>query len=210
MAKELGDRIYPEQMNTAGRLNLRMHLSRYDWALSLLKIGGKTLDAGCGCGYGSRMLSWLSSEVVAVDRSLEAIEYARKYNSHPRIDCQIGDIGDIAGSDFDTVVAFEVLEHNDNSEELLAYLMARLKVGGHGFFSLPVSSSAPGHVRIFDYKQACELFSGYTGGLYYQRGVLISDRKGADTDIVLANLVKDKGNYVGRGFTAKLERGLLR
>lgn len=165
---EIQDRIYPDSVKAAGITELRMHIYRYNWALQHTFAGGKTLDAGCGSGYGSRMLSFISSKVVAIDRAESAINHAKQRFPSEKIDYQVGNVLALQEKDFDTIVAFEMLEHNPDPEEVLQHLMSKLKGGRQGIFSLPVNSKAAGHLSVFTMKEIREFFGKWTKHLFYQ------------------------------------------
>ncbi len=89
------------------------HLHRYRFA-SQFVAGKRVLDAGCGVGYGTRVLIEAgASEIVAADVSEAALMSAEKLFSHPRVrfvrdNCET--LQAVAGS-FDAIVALESLEH---------------------------------------------------------------------------------------------------
>src|SRR5688500_15232961 len=59
-----------------GELMEAEHYARYFWA-SALVAGRRVLDAGCGVGYGSRLLHGAgAAEVVGLDVSADAIQAA--------------------------------------------------------------------------------------------------------------------------------------
>ena len=74
----------------------------------------RVLDATCGCGAGSNILAH-GCEVVAVDDSTEAINYAKKHYKNIRFVCR--DIFEFLSSckdRFDCVVVMEAIEHFDD------------------------------------------------------------------------------------------------
>lgn len=81
------------------------HRHRYEFAKT--KVSGFVLDAACGCGYGSHMLSDVA-EVTGIDLDEETIEFAKKVWSGPNY--KVADVRESQGS-FDWVVSFETLEH---------------------------------------------------------------------------------------------------
>lgn len=165
---DLNDRIYPDQTRLPQLTELRMHIYRYNWALQHTLPGGKTLDAGCGAGYGARMLSFTSAKVIAIDREESAITHAKLHFPSEKIDYRVGEILDLQETNFDTVVAFEMLEHNLDSEEIFKHLMSKLKAGGKGIFSLPVNSNAAGHQRIFTKQEINTFFENQNGHIFFQ------------------------------------------
>lgn len=98
------------------------HWHRYAFARRLA-AGRRVLDAACGEGYGSALLSEIAADVVGVDIDAQAVEHARvRYGSNPRLRFEQGDATRLpfdAGS-FDLVVSFETLEHLAAQEQLLA------------------------------------------------------------------------------------------
>lgn len=81
------------------------HRHRYEFAKT--KVSGFVLDAACGCGYGSHMLSDVS-EVTGIDLDEETIEFAKKVWTGPTY--KLADVREPQGA-FDWVVSFETLEH---------------------------------------------------------------------------------------------------
>lgn len=92
------------------------HVNRYRFAQQY--ITGRVLDAACGCGYGSKLLLEKASEVVGVDFSNEAIEWAREFFRGPQFIKGRIEEAPWAGK-FETVVSLETLEHLRNPEEAL-------------------------------------------------------------------------------------------
>ena len=83
----------------------RDHVERYRFAASKLPKG-LVLDVACGCGYGSKLLHDAGFEVIGIDISEEAIEYAKTHHNGPHF--VQGDATDAYGP-FDAVVSFETL-----------------------------------------------------------------------------------------------------
>src|SRR4051794_25457248 len=69
MAAAWPERADPDPSGPSGHNDLE-HLSRYEWAASLI-TGGVVLDAACGTGYGSAMLA-TRGDVKALDKDEEA------------------------------------------------------------------------------------------------------------------------------------------
>ena len=129
------ERFDPESMH--GELIEAEHLARYAWAGGLVQ-GKRVLDAGCGSGYGSDLLTRAgAAEVVGVDLEAEVIESAR--NEYPAATFATADIRELPAElgDFEVVVCFEVLEHLDDPETALGQLGAVLREGGLLLVSSP-------------------------------------------------------------------------
>lgn len=119
------------------------HRLRYEWADKLIPAGTKGIDAFCGNGYGSWLLS-LSREVTGVDASAEAIAFAEAHYAR-------------AGAKFltatwpfksapmsrDFVVSMESIEHVDDGQHFVNELAFSLVPGGHMVFSVPCEDRLP-------------------------------------------------------------------
>ena len=100
----------------------------------------RTLDAACGEGYGSAMLSASADSVEGVDISQEAIGHARQRYGHlPGVAFQVANCTTLPYGDneFDRVVSFETLEHLAEHDELLAEFRRVLKPEGLLILSSP-------------------------------------------------------------------------
>lgn len=86
--------------------------ARYEWAQKHM-VGDTILDIGCSSGWGVRYFG--RDGYLGVDYDEQIIQYA-KDNFGPKFVC--ADINTFDIGRFDTIVAFEVLEHLDNGREL--------------------------------------------------------------------------------------------
>lgn len=94
----------------------RDHVARYRFALRY--VTGRTLDAACGCGYGSKILLEGASSVVGVDASEDAINWARDNFKGPHYILGRIEQAPWEGS-FETIVSLETIEHIKEPEEAL-------------------------------------------------------------------------------------------
>lgn len=147
---------------------LNEHLARYRFAArfgaNLAADGARVLDAGCGTGYGSAEFGFPSS-VIGVDISAEAVAHARREFSRPGIHfLQAGcESLPFADGSFDLVAAFEVIEHLERWEQLLAEACRVLRPAGVLLVSTPnkayyaeargAAGPNPYHVREFEYDE---------------------------------------------------------
>ena len=100
----------------------------------------RTLDAACGEGYGSAMLTASADSVEGVDVSQQAIGHARQRYGHlPGVEFQVANCTTLPYGDkeFDRVVSFETLEHLAEHDELLAEFKRVLKPEGFLILSSP-------------------------------------------------------------------------
>ena len=97
------------------------------------------LDGACGAGYGSALLATRARRVLGVDRSEEAIAYARARYAAPNLEFAVGDLLalDVADGSFGVVCAFETIEHVDDQERYLAEVRRVLRRDGVYLVSTP-------------------------------------------------------------------------
>ena len=98
--------------------------------------GRTLLDVGCGGGILSEEFAKGGAEVTAIDLSPVSINAAKEHaaESGLEIDYRVTPVEEVEG-EFDIVVCAEVLEHVDHLETFIGNCAARLKEGGHFFFS---------------------------------------------------------------------------
>jgi SAM-dependent methyltransferase len=131
------------------RVSYHHHLARYQFALSRMRGGECVLDAGCGTGYGSRLLLQRASAVVGIDNSPLAVEYAREHYAAPGIAFACMDCQRLAfsGAQFDLLVCFEVFEHMGDQDGFLRECLRVMRPGGTLILSTPNVSTAEVHMR---------------------------------------------------------------
>lgn len=121
------------------------HVIRYHLAAELVRPGDHVLDAACGLGYGSYVLSQSTrcASVLGVDGSDYAISYAQQNfgATDQRLSFRRGwlpdDLADLPDESFDLVISFETLEHIANPTGLLAEFHRVLRPGGRIIVSVP-------------------------------------------------------------------------
>ena len=116
------------------------HLQRYQSVSEFVK-GKIVLDAACGEGYGSYILSNFADKVFGIDISIEAIEYAREKYNNCNLEYRCASINNIPLQDnsVDVIVSFETIEHVtfDLQKEFLAEIKRVLKPDGILIISSP-------------------------------------------------------------------------
>jgi SAM-dependent methyltransferase len=129
-----GERFTPECV----REMAYEHWHRYAWAAQMV-AGKVVLDAACGEGYGSFMLSRTALRVTGVDIDAAAVDHAR--NRYPtdnlsfeQADCTRLPLPDDA---VDVVVSFETLEHLAEHDALLTEFRRVLRPSGFLLLSSP-------------------------------------------------------------------------
>lgn len=156
-----GERVIPGQVD-ADLLN--EHLARYMFASRLAKRR-RVLDAGCGAGFGASELARAAAEVLAVDVSPDAIEYARERYTAANLRFEQADCGALPAPDgsYDLVTAFEVIEHLEDWRGFLIEARRVLAPGGQFIVSTPNklyyaetrrrAGPNPFHVHEFEYEE---------------------------------------------------------
>src|SRR6185295_11409983 len=135
LAEFTGERVIPGQVD-ADLLN--EHLARYAFAARLSRRK-RVLDAGCGAGYGSAELARAATSVIGVDRSAEAIAFARERYPAPNLRFEEADCAALPVEDasVDLMVAFEVIEHLEDWRGFLLEARRALAPSGQLIVSTP-------------------------------------------------------------------------
>jgi SAM-dependent methyltransferase len=134
-AEFTGERVIPGQVD----IDLwNEHLSRYAFAARLARRK-RVLDIGCGAGYGSAELAAGAHSVTGIDISADAIAYATENYIRPNLIYQQAGAASLPFPDgsFDLVVAFEVIEHLADWNQLLLEARRVLAPGGQFVVSTP-------------------------------------------------------------------------
>jgi SAM-dependent methyltransferase len=138
-----GERVVPWNPGVGAEV-LGAHLVRYALAAQIV-YGREVVDLGCGCGYGSLMLSFGARFVTGVDDSAEALAFARTNFRAPNLAWQRCNLMDYSPTRAGVFVALEVLEHLDEPRALLE----RLRAGSVLIWSLPVGDGSTFHKRAY-------------------------------------------------------------
>jgi ubiquinone/menaquinone biosynthesis C-methylase UbiE len=131
-----GERFIPGYGGTQIRYE---HMHRYAIAHELCK-GKRTLDYGCGEGYGTAILAKNAYSVVGVDVDPEAIKHSKDlYADFSNATFQMLESSLLPFPDghFDFITCFEVIEHVINQEEILSELSRVLSPTGTLLISTP-------------------------------------------------------------------------
>ena len=168
------ERFYMDHVDRHGLALLKRHVNRYKWATSNIPQGARVIDAGCGSGYGDHILRTRASEVLAIDVSEEAINYA-KWKA-----AEIGDKGIMYVRDdlqdfpvphvqFDAAVCIEVIEHvgEKAQEEILHRLAASLTDAGVLMITTPIKQGEEKLTEFHEHEFSTEEFKAFLGRRFY-------------------------------------------
>ena len=130
------------------------HLHRYLWAAQVI-AGGRVLDLGSGEGFGASILGDNAREVVGIDIDARTVEHAQLNWSSEKVSFRQGtalDLSAFAEGSFDAVVAFEVIEHLTEQQQMLEEISRVLTADGVLIVSTPdrrIYSEASGQHNPF-------------------------------------------------------------
>lgn len=122
------------------------HRHRYQFAAAYCY--GDVLDAACGNGYGSHILSGIGCNVIGLDIEREPLEVANKHYRASQWVC-----GDILKKPwtrkFDCIVSFETIEHLEEAPKAVEIFRNSLE-GGYFIASVPNETMYPFNPKVFE------------------------------------------------------------
>lgn len=164
------ERLVPDwllESESTGLETYKLHIERYEFASRHLTTGD-ILDVGCGVGYGTQILATggkFRQPVVGIDLAPEAIEYAQNRYSGPGVRFQVKDAMSLGKhTEFDAIVALEIIEHLDQPGQLVKRLAATLRPHGLLIASAPTTPSTdlnPFHLSDFNPRSFRRLFTAH-------------------------------------------------
>lgn len=145
------------------------HLHRYLWAAQLTR-GQRVLDLGSGEGFGAAILADVATDVVGVDIDPAAVEHSQVNYARPGLTFQAASATDLSlfePGTFDVVVAFEVIEHLAEQEQVMTEIRRVLREDGTLIISTPdreVSTASSGNQNPFHVQElSAEEFASLIG-----------------------------------------------
>lgn len=92
-------------------LDIFFLLARYKFAAKLLNLNDNILDAGCGMGIGSVMLSKFVKSIKGIDNDNNLIKYcSNTYKNINNLSFEVNDLKKLSGQ-YDGIVCMDVIEH---------------------------------------------------------------------------------------------------
>ena len=111
---------FERHVNLAGEEVPTREAARYKWAASNAPAG-TVLEIGCSTGFGSQFFS-PNVDYLGLDYDKEIVGIARCEFQKPNRKFEWADINTYELGHYDTIVAFEVIEHLDNGLEIVEKL----------------------------------------------------------------------------------------
>ncbi len=155
-----GERIIPKMVTDEAMYF--EHIIRYMFASTIVK-NKDVLDAGCGVGYGSHILSQIgnSKSVLGFDISSQAISYAEKHYRNKKTTFSVVNVQELSkhleNKKVDVVTAFELIEHLERPDVFLQEVKEVLNKDGVFVVSTPnkalYPSGNPFHVKEYSYDE---------------------------------------------------------
>ena len=156
-----GERLIPDTEDSS--LNHQVHMSRYEFAATVMAPDAWIADVGCGTGYGIDYLARRTSgKCVGIDK-LESIAYAQARYQVGNLDYTAADVTRpfMARGQFDLVVSFDVIEHVDDIPAYLHTISGLLRdERSTALISTPWSYRANNFMPLHNPYHTCELTLG--------------------------------------------------
>jgi SAM-dependent methyltransferase len=150
--------------------NFFQSVERYRFAVSRLGSPALVLDAACGTGLGSTLLSGNAANVIGLDIDQGALTFAvQRYGTYrlPPSFCR-GDLENLplVSNSLDALVAFEAIEHLRHPNRFVAEAHRVLSRNGILIISTPAAEAEqfkdnPFHLSIFTIEELTALLSPY-------------------------------------------------
>ena len=166
LIESTGERLVIASTETETELE---HVHRYV-AISQLCTGRLVLDAACGEGYGSAILSQVASRVTGIDIDTAVVEAANSKYGRPNLAFQCCSVMSLPFEEnsFDVVISFETLEHVTDQETLLTEFVRVLRPDGVLVISTPnrpvynrhLATKNPFHTLELDQDEFSRLIGG--------------------------------------------------
>lgn len=142
--------------------NFIQHLARYLFALPYCQEK-VVLDLGSKEGYGSHLISHTANGVTLADCNGKYLNQANKYYHFlcPVEFMHIDFNKEFPKGMWDTITAFEIIEHVDNPDKFVREIAKHLKERGKLVFSVPHMKPNPAHKTLFNEQSIKDLISKY-------------------------------------------------
>jgi len=134
------------------------HIARYMLARGFIKKGEKVIDAACGYGYGSKLISEVA-EVHGYDIDKGVIDIAKE--RYPDIKFTCVDLHKAKFGKTDTIVSLETIEHLEKPKMVIDKFKKTAKKIIVSVPVIPTVDKNPFHKHDFTENSIRELFSDW-------------------------------------------------
>jgi SAM-dependent methyltransferase len=125
----------PQRAFIGHRDIITRNLARYYFVAP--ELHGTLLEIGCGRGYGLEVVAPLTNGQIGLDVSTRFLSDARAGNPQSIFVCATGEAIPLAGNSFDSVIAFDVIEHAENDLRFLTEIKRVIRPGALIAISTP-------------------------------------------------------------------------
>jgi SAM-dependent methyltransferase len=127
------------------------HVAAYRFAASTAE--GTVVDAGCGEGYGTEIITRQARGAVGLDLDEPTLIHAsRRYGALRFLRCDLTSLP-LAPSSVDSIVALQVIEHLESADVFIAGSSRALRPGGVLILSTPNRATFPAGLNPFHTKE---------------------------------------------------------
>lgn len=137
----------------------------YEYAKAFV-TAQRVMDAGCGEGYGAKLLTENARQVVAIDNDRKTIQRAKQKYRRPNLQFRVEDISQLSTDfphTFDVVCCFHTIEHLKEPTQFLQSIGKLLSNSGVLLISTPNREKTfiewPYHEREYTVKEFRSLLS---------------------------------------------------
>lgn len=125
--------------------------------------GSTVLEAGCGNGVGTAMLSRVATNIIGTDKSERNVTFAAAL--YPWLEFATWDINEPASRRADVVVCVETIEHVAHPKEAIGHLIAAaqraLWISTPNGTGKPRPPENPYHVREYTPREMLDMIGGH-------------------------------------------------
>ncbi|MEM9680553.1 MAG: class I SAM-dependent methyltransferase [Bacteroidota bacterium] len=121
-------------------------------------VQGKTLEIGCGEGYGVPIYKPKTTSLALLDKSkMSLVKLKKVYNDCEVIHTKVPPAKDLESHSFDSIISFQVIEHIKDADLFVREIHRLLKPGGKAFLTTPNREKSvarnPWHYKEFNYDE---------------------------------------------------------
>lgn len=188
---QYADQIISKRFQSPYPLRRHAHLAQYDAVAKYAVNGAQVLDAGCGEGVLSVMMTLRGAAVTGIDLSEPNIEAAKNYAKDSGIPSsvhfQVGDAENLPfpDSSFDLVVSSHVLEHLPDFDKGLSEVMRVTKK--RAIIAIPTILNPASMVQVghgWYYLKGIRSFTGLPVGMFKTVIAFLLNKEGVDEGYV--------------------------